>query len=369
MALVTSPREALHIEIKGWLDLDDREAQATLAKAIMALANHGGGFIVVGLKERRDGTYCEDPNRPSDLRRFSQDAVSGIVQRYAKPSVHCTVHQVEHTITKLPYPVIEVPGGHRVPIQCVKGSQDNTSLRNGRYYIRRQGPRSAEPEEPEEWRSLVMNCVRAGREELLDAMRDILSQSLDRAEAETKSGQGEFTAWVENFETSWLDMMPGDGGGGRVNPPAHFRVAYRVLGDFNEIGLKALLDIIDDATVGYTGWSPFWVPRSSDTKPRPISMDTIECRMAQGESILLDPAHCDFWRVSQSGYAALIKGFDEDSNPDEIEPFKYIDRSLPIWRIGECALQAASFAEKLGASNAEIFFKVERFEGSLPIRP
>lgn len=43
--LLLDPREALDVEIKGWLDLaGSDEHKATLAKAILALANHGGGY-------------------------------------------------------------------------------------------------------------------------------------------------------------------------------------------------------------------------------------------------------------------------------------------------------------------------------------
>jgi hypothetical protein len=55
------------------------------------------------------------------------------------------------------------------------GSPDQRALINGRVYIRRPGPESAEPATPEEWRELFTRCLRANRDELLDAMRDILS--------------------------------------------------------------------------------------------------------------------------------------------------------------------------------------------------
>ena len=37
--------EELGVEHKGWIDLTSKEHKATLAKAAIALANHGGGFI------------------------------------------------------------------------------------------------------------------------------------------------------------------------------------------------------------------------------------------------------------------------------------------------------------------------------------
>ena len=42
--LILAPSEDLDVEVKGWLDLSTGEHKATLAKALLALANHGGGF-------------------------------------------------------------------------------------------------------------------------------------------------------------------------------------------------------------------------------------------------------------------------------------------------------------------------------------
>jgi predicted HTH transcriptional regulator len=54
--LLIDPRENLNFEIKNWLDLsNDNDAKAILAKAAIALANHGGGFIALGLVENDAG--------------------------------------------------------------------------------------------------------------------------------------------------------------------------------------------------------------------------------------------------------------------------------------------------------------------------
>jgi len=50
-ALVAYPREDLNSELKGWLDLSAGRDKANIAKALLAIANHGGGYIVLGFKE------------------------------------------------------------------------------------------------------------------------------------------------------------------------------------------------------------------------------------------------------------------------------------------------------------------------------
>ena len=47
--LLVDPNEGLDLEIKNWLDLaNSNEDKATFAKGALAIANHGGGFIVLG---------------------------------------------------------------------------------------------------------------------------------------------------------------------------------------------------------------------------------------------------------------------------------------------------------------------------------
>jgi predicted HTH transcriptional regulator len=59
--LLATPAEALDVEHKRWLDLrGNDEHKALLAKAVIALANEGGGVIVIGYREERP---TSSPNR------------------------------------------------------------------------------------------------------------------------------------------------------------------------------------------------------------------------------------------------------------------------------------------------------------------
>ena len=50
--LINEPRETLDVEVKEWLDLTDNDHRAMIAKEVIALANHGGGFLVIGFSRR-----------------------------------------------------------------------------------------------------------------------------------------------------------------------------------------------------------------------------------------------------------------------------------------------------------------------------
>ena len=65
--LVNEPRETLDVEVKEWLDLTDNDHRALVAKEIIALANHGGGVLVIGFEEQADGTFTTSPGWPTNL--------------------------------------------------------------------------------------------------------------------------------------------------------------------------------------------------------------------------------------------------------------------------------------------------------------
>ena len=69
--LLRVPREDMHVELKRWMDPADKVVQAKFAKELLALRNHGGGYLVIGFKDEHPAV--PDPNRPADLSGFSTD--------------------------------------------------------------------------------------------------------------------------------------------------------------------------------------------------------------------------------------------------------------------------------------------------------
>ena len=169
--LLLSPRETLDVELKEWLDIvANQDHRAVLAKALIALANHGGGFVVVGFADQG----IPAPNRPTNLTAYTPDTVNSIVMAYAEPAFHCDVSYVAAPDGQQ-YPIITVPGGHHVPIKARRDGPNGQTVRNNSYYIRRPGPQSENPQNGAEWDALIRRCIANGREQLLDQMRTIFS--------------------------------------------------------------------------------------------------------------------------------------------------------------------------------------------------
>lgn len=171
--LLRAPREQLDIEIKQWMDPADKSDQARFAKALLALRNHGGGYLIVGFKDGHP--VVPDADRPANLEGFSSDAFNNIIKRYAEPAFHCTSHVVAHPLSGECYPVVVVPGGAKAPVRCRSDSPDGgKTVHVDTYYVRRPGPESSPPQSGAEWDALLERCLLHRKDELLKSFAAIL---------------------------------------------------------------------------------------------------------------------------------------------------------------------------------------------------
>jgi predicted HTH transcriptional regulator len=89
--LLAAPGEALDVEFKCWLDLrGNDEHKALLAKAAIALANEGGGVIVIGFREDRPNLISEP--RPAKIAAYDADLINSIIRRFASHSSTALSH-------------------------------------------------------------------------------------------------------------------------------------------------------------------------------------------------------------------------------------------------------------------------------------
>lgn len=362
-ALITHPREDLHIEIKEWLDLRQREDQANLAQAILALANHGRGYIVIGFEESGQD-FVPAENRPDSLDDYgyTPDRVNGIVQRFADPPFQCETYSVRHPTTGDTFPVIVVPGGHTVPIRAVRSGPNENHVKKDTYYIRRPGPQSAPPQSAREWDALIRRCVLAGREQLIEDMRVLLSarEFTISEEAEVESGQraqDDLQAWITESR-SRLEELVSQRYGEEKNPYrlGTYTVAYLVEGDFESLPPARLRDALARVEGHETGLPAWWLPSRGPIAPR-FCADAVEVWLGE-DPVHGDPGHLDYWRASPEGKLVLVRDYEEDGSIRGLERGTAIAIELPIWRTGECLLHAQRFAAEIGQASAWVIFQV-----------
>ena len=123
---------------KSWLDLREIRDRAVLAKAAIALANSGGGIIVLGMRHQEGKGPLESVPKPVEVDPYTQDDVNQAINRFADPEFHCELVSAVHPVTKVEHPVVRVPGNLTVPVMSRRDSEGVIAAR--RCYIRKPGP-------------------------------------------------------------------------------------------------------------------------------------------------------------------------------------------------------------------------------------
>lgn len=341
---LAEPREDLAAEYKTWLDFTTNEHKALLAKASIAMANHGGGYIIVGFDDQ--GHQMTSVARPTDVPEVSQDAVNAAIQRFAAPAFHAEVYNVPHPTTGIVHPVIVVPGNMTEPVMSKRDCPG--VIAQSRCYIRKPGPRSEEPQTGDEWRELLRRCVLAGREDMLDAIRSIVSGRIEPA-ALLPDASEELHAFLEHARARWADLcvdLP-EATAARF-PQGYYEMAFSLVGAAPAPNLSELQNRLQTAhRLKMTGWPTFLMMNTNEWAPYPHE-DFVEAwvgRPSDRQRNYEDPAHADFWRVSKGGKLYTIRGYTEDGHPDRLAPGSAIDITLPVWRVAEGLLFAARLAE------------------------
>jgi hypothetical protein len=373
--LLLEPQEALNVEIKAWLDLSDRNVQALLAKALIGLRNHGGGYVLIGYT---DGSPHEPAEpRPPDLGSYGGDAINGIIARFAEPSFHCQAHLVRHPTTAAVFPILVVPGGSTVPVRSKSESPDGSTLRLHVYYTRRPGPASESPQTAHEWDQLLRRCLLASKAELLDAIRAIVSGeatslswmnsipsvippvqppaaigigppgSAETAATTSSTDPGSFgmlRAFQDQAVTKWQTLcsrLPSDD----PSRLAHGKFVFsaQILGSPSEMTAAKTVALLGRLR-NYSGWPPFAALTSPDQKP--YKSGALLESWLHGD----DAAHSDFWRISPEGFMTLIRGYQEDSLdglvPNPPAPGTAFELTVPVWRVGEFLLRVGEYGRE-----------------------
>jgi hypothetical protein len=164
--LLVDPAPSVEVAYKGWLDLSVEEEAADLAKDVLAMANSGGGYIILGYHQG-PGKWVPDIQGQRDLGEYRQDAIDRIVERYADVPLRCSSRIVKHARNQRSYPVIVVPDHPGRPVFARQDGPDGQLQELG-YYIRRPGPVSTGPvstgpETREEWEGLFTRCLTYAR--------------------------------------------------------------------------------------------------------------------------------------------------------------------------------------------------------------
>ena len=342
--LVEFPLESLGVEYKDWLDLTSNHGKATLAKHAIALANHGGGHIVLGFSEQAD-ELVSHPS-PAGMSAVTQDRVNEAIRRFCEPEFQCQMNPVNHLGTGVAHPVITVPGTLTAPVVSKKDERGVISQYG--CYIRKPGPRSEVPHTYPEWRGLFERCARATRADMLDAIRSIVMGQVETPELGADA-QERLLDFCAAARARWAELTSDLA----VDSSSRLPFGYQEIGvslvgavpagGFNEIERR--LAIARGATA-FSGW-PLFVNFHSTALRQYIYGDFVEAWLGKPveNRMTAEPFLSDFWRASDVGDLYSIQGYFEDGVLQQVVPGRSFDVDLTIQRVGEALIFARAWAE------------------------
>jgi hypothetical protein len=375
-SLARDPSEALQVEAKTWLDPRRDPDIAKLIKAIFALRNRNGGFLLIGFDNT---TMCPDTysfDEPVGT-LYHQDVIQGLVSRFANQPFEVAIRLVERADQA--HPIIAVPEGVRVPAVVKRdlvGEGGKRLLSEGDVYFRTlqsNGTASSARLSPADYPELLEICFENREADIGRFLRRHLpgvnveqaaallgGQSIggggrDRANGVLESGAQRFASTIAERSsraevertTEYLTMHVG-----LALAPPHP----------DALPTQEFMNIVASSNPRYSGW-PVWLDargfREKDDRPY----------VADGawQALIADldggwSPHLEFMRLDPRGEFYLRRVMQDDL-AGKVQPGTALDVILMIYRVTEVLAVGISLARRLGWEDGDLAHFAFRWTG------
>lgn len=365
--LIDRPGESLAVEIKTWIDPDSSEGQSKIVRAVLALRNHGGGYLLIGFN---NGTLMPDATTmvSAEVRAlFHIDKIQGLVTRFASESFEVAVEFGERD-DRL-FPVLVVPSGVRTPVAAKSDlSADCKKLiAADDVYVRtlhtNHTPSTAKAGW-KDWARLVEVCFDNREADIGRFMRRHFGNAAPLALHQLAAVLGAEMAPHRSTEEHLLAML--NDGEQRFQQLIKERsltlpvvgwwdVALLIDGDVpSHAATKDFLNLLDASNPDLTGW-PIWLDSRgfNDKLTRPFVTD------GHWEALIvaLDDwsRHIDFMQLDPKGRFFLRWALQDDitSSQDAPSPGTVFDFGLPVMRCVEAIAVGLAFAKAMGCDQEQ----------------
>lgn len=332
VSLITNPgNERLNVEYKAWLDINDSENRAKLARHFAAIANYDGGYLIFGVDDKTKAPLAPAPYVARDV--ITQDAISGIVQRYLAPTFQCEVKFVPHKGTD--YPIVIVPGHGSSPIIAVRDGPHNngrpTGISQGNIYYRDVGPASRPIIKQEQWGELLERCLSRRADILASIMRRAITVSASPSTDADELLRAVCDATCADFARQAqqdLGLQDTSAAVLRASADNYVTIGYSILGnDGNPIRIENPTILNERVSVSLHryadyGWTYFYPVRAPERAPqyRTATIAGRERTYAEGMRIATSAVYfgaVEYWRIFEDGFWCLSQSYREDYNTAE----------------------------------------------------
>lgn len=178
-SLILRSSEGKDLDYKGPCDWNtsDKRARCELVKDILALANAGGGWLVIGVSETRTA-FAHAGVSDEQAASFETTQVNTFLNNYADPPINTRIHKPE--VQGKRFVAIEVPGFPDTPHICQKEYPD--VLTAPTLYVRTANNESAPIKSSADFRAIVERATRNRADSILESVRALLTHGALKAE-------------------------------------------------------------------------------------------------------------------------------------------------------------------------------------------
>ncbi|MBI5043992.1 MAG: response regulator [Nitrospirae bacterium] len=155
-ALINLGTETPFLDYKKEIDLSTTKGCAGIAKDIIAMANYGGGTIIIGVNEVTPGKFVSRGLTNNRLSDFEASNFNKKIRKYMSPVATVKLRRVREYGKNFIF--LEVSSANEQPIMVAK-ENDEAGLYRGRIYSRNAAAESAEIQDSAEIRRLIDRFV------------------------------------------------------------------------------------------------------------------------------------------------------------------------------------------------------------------
>jgi DNA-binding response OmpR family regulator len=155
--LLTAGVESQGLDFKERIGLNSADERASIAKDIIAMSNHGGGKIIVGVAEPAPGTFRLVGIDAQELAAYEATVFMKAVRDFMQPQVAVDCRSI--TYEGRTFKVLSVPASDTVILAARENARSGLFL--GRIYSRSPSLESAEIRTASEMRALLDRILSA----------------------------------------------------------------------------------------------------------------------------------------------------------------------------------------------------------------
>jgi hypothetical protein len=349
------PSEAGEVDYKMGVKLESKTPFTfKLIRHIIAMANSGGGFLVIGYKE--DGqTKIPTAEKISDeiLNSYDVSILAEMVEGYISGTekIELKVYKEINPDNGATYPIIEIIGFKKRPFFCGKDAsipstdpkKSELILKQSSLYVRNVSARTGILATPDQWDALIDKCVESHQDELMKRFRSMLKSvgfsASDDSQKKTDRNVS-MTKAVEQEVSGYFSKKKEERSG--------LEITHSLVDSENKWDKAKLVDAMEKSQQKNTGWPIGTMYRyNKEGMPIPLA-DGIRLKIESG----FDGTY-DFWQLNDDGTFYFFRKFQEDlTEQGRSERILWFDTR--VWRVVEGIKHMVDLYKNLGVDPSQM---------------